>query len=101
MPVAFTNIEDENASVLLWSHIIGTMILIAGMAIDNIFQFPDEQLQSNTGPRSCLCYSDREGCGGGWVLNSHALWHVVSVLATIATTVGLEFVIGNSKKLYE
>ena len=87
VPLAFSTIEAANAHVLLWSHVVGTAILIAGMAIDNVFMFPDEIVQADSRSRLCLCYSNREGCGGGFVFNSHALWHVVSVFATLATTV--------------
>lgn len=100
IPLAFTNIESENAAVLLWAHVLGTVLLISGMAIDNIFVFPDELVKTSGGP-TCMCYSDRDGCGGGFVFNSHALWHVISVCATISTTMGLEIVIANSRKLYE
>lgn len=100
MPLAFKNIESDSAGVLLWSHIIGTVILILGMALDNILFFPDEFVELNMGRRRCLCYSDREGCGGGFVFNSHALWHVVSFAATVSTTIGLEYVIAGSEALY-
>lgn len=99
MPVAFANIEDESAGVLLGSHVLGTLILITGMAIDNVFVFPDEVIEPGEQVRRCLCYSDREGCGGGFVLNSHGLWHLISFFATVSTTVGLEYVISESVAL--
>lgn len=100
MPLAFTNLERSNAVVLLSSHFIGTAILVLGMAIDNVFSFPDEIVDDTETSRRCLCYSNREGCGGGFVVNSHALWHIISIGATVATTVGFELVIASSELLY-
>ena len=70
------------------------------MLLDNYIMYPDEWFKTNEPPRRCVCYSRRDGIGGGWIVNSHALWHIVALVSTISTTVGLEYVIASSEKLY-
>ena len=49
--------------------------------------------------RFCACYSQRRGCGGGWVCSAHALWPVVAFASTVTATVGTEFAIASSDVL--
>ena len=96
---AIDKLEYANSLIFISSHITGVAILVAGMAIDNVFLFPDSWKQSEEKPNSCVCYSSREGCGGGWILNSHAIWHLVSLLSIVITSAGLEFVVASSDVL--
>lgn len=96
IPVAFTNLEADCAWLFAGSRLIGTCILLSGIMLDNALVWPDAAFTRNSRPRRCACYSQRRGCGGGWVLSAHALWHMVAVLSTVVTTVGTEYSIVNS-----
>lgn len=100
MPLAVGNLEAGTSTVFVWSHIAATLVLLIGMLLDNAIMFPEEWLHNNASTRSCVCYSKKEGKGGGYILNSHALWHIVALVSTILTTAALEYVIANSEKLY-
>jgi len=100
MPLGVKNLESDCSLVFVSSHILGTLILVAGMFVDNVAMYPDDWWTTQAPPRRCVCYSKREGCGGGWILNSHALWHLISLVSVMSTTVGLEYVVANSERLY-
>jgi hypothetical protein len=96
IPVAFANLEQDCAWMFAVSRFIGTAILLSGMALDNAFIWPDTAFTDTSKPRRCACYSQRRGCGGGWVFSAHALWHMVALLSTVVATVGTEYSIINS-----
>jgi predicted membrane channel-forming protein YqfA (hemolysin III family) len=99
-PGVFNVIELDCAIVFLCSNIFGVLLLLLGMGIDNVLLYPDTWFRDKgKKPTACVCYSSDPGCGGGWIMTSHALWHIVSVLSTVITTVGLEYVILNSDVL--
>ena len=76
------------------SRILSTVLLVFGMAFDNIIIYPDQWVTSNDEtPRSCVCYSQKEGCGGGWVVTSHAWWHFIALLSTVISVIGTEYVL--------
>lgn len=95
-PGAIYNLEFNNSVIFVATHAAGVAILVMGMAIDNVFLYPDSWKQTDEKPNRCVCYSSREGCGGGWILNSHAIWHLVSLLSIIVTSAGLEAVVAGS-----
>ena len=100
VPASFNTLEQHCALVFLISHVVSTLILIGGMALDNMIMYPDTWFRdSKAMPTRCVCYSKREGCGGGWIVTSHALWHLVALLSTFCNTVGLEYVIYSSSVL--
>jgi hypothetical protein len=100
MPGAFHNLESGDAVVFLVTHIIGTVALVGGMALDNVFLYPDTWFKSKGAPPTrCVCYSKREGCGGGWIMTSHALWHLIAFISTVASTIGLEYIVSRSEVL--
>lgn len=102
IPGGFIVLESDCALVFFVSHIVGTAILVSGMALDNVFMFPEKWIKNKGAPPTrCVCYSSRPGCGGGWIVTSHALWHIVSVFATLSTTIGLEYVVLNSDVLLQ
>tara|TARA_B110001452_G_scaffold267638_1_gene278732 strand:- start:61 stop:1119 length:1059 start_codon:yes stop_codon:yes gene_type:complete len=98
MPGAFHNLESGDAVVFLVTHIIGTAILVSGMVLDNVFLYPDTWFKTKgAAPTRCVCYSKREGCGGGWIMNSHALWHLIAFFSTVSSTIGLEYIVSRSE----
>jgi predicted membrane channel-forming protein YqfA (hemolysin III family) len=100
MPGGYATLERDCADAFLLSHVIGTLIMIAGMVLDNVFLYPDTWFEDKGAPPGrCVCYSSKRGCGGGWVMTSHALWHIISFFSTLSTTVGLEYIVANSDLL--
>lgn len=100
IPGAFETLELDCAWVFSSSRFVGTGVLIAGMVLDNLILYPDLWFENdNAPPTACVCYSNKEGCGGGWICTSHALWHVFALFSTLTTTVGTEYVIATSALL--
>lgn len=100
MPGGVSTLESDCSAVFVLSHVIGTLILVFGMALDNVLLYPDKWLKKKgERPGPCVCYSDREGCGGGWIMTSHAFWHIIAILSIVSTSAGMEYVIVNSEAL--
>ena len=100
IPGAFSTLETDCAWIFSGSRFIGTGILAAGMILDNAVLYPDNWFkESEAPPRNCVCYNKSEGCGGGWIMTSHALWHIIALASTMITTFGTEYVIVNSDVL--
>jgi hypothetical protein len=103
LPAAYENLEHECAWLFAAAHVVGTAILVVGMAWDNMFVYPDAYLKEGGKALPGCCYSrGRKGhlCTG-WILTSHALWHIISLASTVVTTVGTEYVIATSGVLAE
>lgn len=100
VPGGFNTLEIDSAWVFAGSRFLGTAILIFGMFLDNVLMIPDRWIRKNKGRvLCCRCYSDRSGCGGGWIMSSHALWHFFALASTVTTTIGSEYVVAASLKL--
>lgn len=88
--------STSDRAFVLGSRILGTVLLIVGMAVDNVFVFPD-LFQSYAAASRCsfrdrifpCCGNPSAGCGG-CVLNAHFWWHAISLLGMIVATVGTE-----------
>tara|TARA_B100001173_G_scaffold301804_2_gene302800 strand:+ start:9623 stop:10702 length:1080 start_codon:yes stop_codon:yes gene_type:complete len=97
IPGAFETLELDCAWVFSGSRFVGTGVLIAGMAWDNLVAFPDNWFDHDSASGSgCLCYNNRDGCGGGWVVTSHTIWHWIALLSTVVTSIGTEYVVAVS-----
>ena len=98
IPAAFDNLELDCAWMFSGSRFVGTGLLIFGMFMDNVVLYPDVWLENDTvtKPRGCVCYDDRPGCGSGWIMTSHALWHYIALASTVITSVGTEYVVASS-----
>ena len=96
--LAFENLEEDCAWVFVGSRIAGTSILVGGMLLDNFILYPDAWFENDKKP-NCVCYSTKPGVCGGWAITSHALWHILAVLATLVTSVGSEYVVAFSDNL--
>tara|TARA_B100001094_G_scaffold326197_1_gene381874 strand:+ start:78 stop:1331 length:1254 start_codon:yes stop_codon:yes gene_type:complete len=103
LPAAYENLELECAWFFAGAHVVGTAILVVGMAWDNMFVYPDAYVKEGGKALPGCCYS--RGSKGqlctGWILTSHALWHIISLASTVVTTVGTEYVISTSAVLAE
>lgn len=95
IPQSRENCNQVAADVLLVTYVLGWLLLFVGMAIDNVFVYPDTYLEHNRRPY-CLCYSSKAGFGGGWILNAHAIWHIFAFLSTVSNAFGLEFLYSSS-----
>lgn len=100
IPGAFETLEPDCAWAFAGSRFVGTGVLIAGMAWDNVVAFPDNWISDKQKPGRFACYDNSElpGCGG-CVVSSHAIWHFVALLSTVITSVGTEYVISVSEVL--
>ena len=109
IPGGLVTLEPFCAGVFLSAHIAGTLVLIAGMALDNVFFSPDKYITKADTPTACacyisrtrglLCYSSKRGVFGGWVMTSHAWWHVIALISTICNSIGVEVIVATSDVL--
>tara|TARA_B110001450_G_scaffold157979_2_gene147294 strand:- start:9925 stop:11025 length:1101 start_codon:yes stop_codon:yes gene_type:complete len=100
IPGAFATLETDCAWIFSGSRFVGTGILVAGMFLDNAVLYPDAWFkEAEEPPHSCVCYNSNPGCGGGWIMTSHALWHIIALLSTMVTTFGTEYVVLKSAVL--
>lgn len=103
VPCAFDTLEIDCAWVFAGSRITGTIILVAGMVFDNALMFPDNWLEENNvlslEKHPCVCYRPSDYCCGGWIMTSHAFWHIAALVGTVVTTCGTEYVIIHSEVL--
>ena len=98
-PMAFRTLEPDCARIFVSSRVLGTALLVCGMLLDNYIVYPDAWFETDEAPTPCVCYSNKPGKGGGWIVTSHALWHITALVRTIVSSVGYEYVILNSHKL--
>ena len=88
IPTAIQNLSYDMAVVLLICNGASLIMLIAGLLLDNALVWPDKMYQNGKTP-SCTCHSKRAGC----ICNSHAIWHLLSLVSVIVLTSGREVVI--------
>jgi predicted membrane channel-forming protein YqfA (hemolysin III family) len=86
VPAAYETFDTETATLIVVLQATAFGLLVAGMVIDNVLMWPDIKLIK--GELSCLS-CPRQGC----MLNSHALWHLISLcsvaVAFVAREIGL------------
>jgi len=93
IPVAFQYLGDDAAVIWLVGASIGTVLLIAGIVLDNTGVIDDVLLRNKrVGP--CSCNSQPLGC----VFNTHALWHVIAVAGAISSIFAREYGIASWKR---
>lgn len=79
--------EQPGGMFLIWCNAISVGLLICGLYIDNVLIWPDRWYQQGY---KNLWYANREcGC----ILNSHAIWHVLCLVACALQTLGREVAI--------
>ena len=71
-PVAYTNLPGV-ASLFVFFQLVAFLVVLCGMVMDTHFSFNSRLLQ---GSLRCFAFPAR-----GFVINSHGLWHVLSVLS--------------------
>lgn len=84
VPVAIAVLGWEIAAVVLTLQSVAFLILLFGMVVDRVLRWPDEHLRS--GGMRCLVWT---ACS--CVLHSHALWHLLAVVAAVLGAVAREF----------
>lgn len=98
---AVHTLETRCSFVFVASSVLGTLILFAGMWLDNVLLYPDSFFvnpdEKPRKPLGCACYSKRKGVCGGWIMSSHAFWHIIAFVSTFVTTAGMEYVLWTSK----
>jgi len=78
------------SSLVLMLQVSGFLLVVFSMAVEKVTGFPDNLLLKNE--RSCLVCS---GCG--CFLNSHALWHINSLLGAGLMTFGRELMLDKAR----
>ena len=89
-PLAAKTLDSGLSHVFVASRVTATLLLCAGMLFDNAIAWPDRFFEKNNPPH-CACYSRT----GGFVLNSHAIWHLVAFASTLVTAAGTEYVVSS------
>lgn len=75
-PAAFATLGTDVAGVVVGLQLAGLLTVVAGMAVDRIFRWPDERagwLKEGQHNNTCACPAI--GCA----MNSHAIWHVFAI----------------------
>lgn len=85
VPSLYANFGSTNATTIFLLEIACLLLLVIGMTVDNVWLFPDEQLAAGKGPKFLVCKSC--GCIG----TSHAIWHILSVIAAVKGAGSREF----------
>jgi len=88
-PTAFALLGGNVASVVLTLQIFGFVLVVFGMAVDRVFEWPDAHLIEEDE----TCFACPQSCGGA--LNSHALWHIIATLSAACTVASREFALAN------
>lgn len=89
IPNAVQNLPYSQAVMLIVVNAVSLTLLVAGLLLDNVLVWPDRLYDKGIIPATCVCHSKTGGC----VLNSHAIWHIMSLLSVLILTVGREAVI--------
>ena len=85
VPLLFDNFGTTEAATIFVLELGCLGILVAGMVLDNHLVFPDVALSEGRGPKFLAC----KGCG--CIGSSHALWHILTVLAAIKCQASREY----------
>ena len=85
VPSLYSNFGAQNATTILVLELLCLALVVFGMAVDNLWTFPDKSLANGKGPDFLVC--KRCGCVG----NSHAIWHVLTVIAAVKGASSREF----------
>ena len=88
-PTAFALLGGEVASVVLTLQIFGFVLVVFGMAIDRVLEWPDAHLVEEED----TCFACPRTCGGA--MNSHAVWHIVAILSASCTVASREYALAN------
>ena len=83
-PSLFATLGTPHAEVILSLEVAAFVLIVAGMALDNSFVQPDASMIA--GRCHGCCSSKYFGC----IMNSHALWHVLALIAAIKSAAARE-----------
>ena len=88
VPPAFNNLTVEASGVWLSGVLTASVLLMAGVILDNVYG-PDKAFAAGqTDYLACTCAQSKKL---GFVMTSHAWWHVISVVGTVLAVVAREF----------
>ena len=88
IPIAWQTLELTAAMIWLAGAFFGTALLVGGVVLDNMTPIDDYIMRTGNavfGP--CNCSSKSLGC----VVNSHALWHVIAIVAAAVAIAAREY----------
>ena len=87
VPAAVMTLGGQVAVVVVALQGVGFVLLIFGMALDKVFEWPNVQLVE--GKQTCLACPTTCGC----VLTSHGVWHIIALVSAACTVVAREYAI--------
>lgn len=88
VPAAVLTLGPTVATPMVIMQLIGFFLAVTGMALDNVFEWPNEALVE--GRQSC-CYPSSCGC----VLTAHGIWHIVAIVSAAFTVVAREYALAS------
>ena len=107
VPATVANLSFENAAVLISVNAVGAVLMVAGVLMDNVLVYPDTlydyyaleephckefKLRGvKSLPWFLCCHSRALGCA----CISHALWHVIALVASVLVFIGREIVVNS------
>jgi predicted membrane channel-forming protein YqfA (hemolysin III family) len=99
IPAAFCNLTTFAAVTLVVANGTALLLLIAGLLLDNVLVWPDvlyNDVNKRKGQKPLLlCHNTRCGC----IMNSHAWWHVFTLVSVVLQTVGREIAIQETLRM--
>ena len=83
--------DQPGGLTLIWCNVASVGMLICGLYIDNVLIWPDKWYQQSY---TNLGFANRKcGC----IVNSHGVWHVLCLVASVLQTLGRESAIHERK----
>jgi hypothetical protein len=86
-PAIIANLGIGNAGVVLGLQVSAFVLVVLGMILDNLIQFPDYWLSRGVNVR-CVAFRNM-GC----MLSHHSIWHLISIVSAIMAVVAREYAI--------
>ena len=97
IPAAIVNLSTTSAIVLIACNAMSLVLLIIGMAVDNVLVWPDvlyqDKIKRLAQKPDLLCHNRSCGC----IMTSHAWWHVFSLVSVLVLTIGREVAIADTE----
>ena len=87
LPVACASLPDVAGAFVLF-QVLAFVVVIVGMVVDNVFMFPNHGLLH--GRFRCFAFPRL-----GFVINSHGLWHILSIVSVALTVSARELAISS------
>tara|TARA_E500000178_G_C16897899_1_gene696654 strand:- start:34 stop:1113 length:1080 start_codon:yes stop_codon:yes gene_type:complete len=105
------NLDDVAGGLLIAANLSGVLFLASGILIDNTWYYPDKTIYEHAKPFETFGSKPltwKQACAKrlvvrqcGCVCTSHAIWHVLALLAVLIVTIAREVAIARTDALRE